>query len=139
MCADKPKNDGNMQVSVQETIRKAERILPGVAAPDREKDPRWQAVIAVGEFVETNPDEVWEFVARWGGHEDDDLRSAIATCLLEHLLEYHFALIFPRVEKAAKKGRLFADMFCRCGKFGQSEVPDNAKRFDQLKDKCRPI
>ena len=124
-------------MTVQEAIQRAEKTLPGVAAPDGEEDLRWRAIIAVGEFIQTNPDEVWDFVARWGGHKDDDLRSAIATCILEHLLEYHFALIFPRVEKAVKQSRLFADMFCCCGKFGQSEVPENAKRFDQFQRKYR--
>jgi hypothetical protein len=59
----------------------------------------------------------------WGGHEQDDLRDAIACELLdlEHLLEYHFVSVFPRVRELAQQDRLFADMFCRCWKFGQSE------------------
>jgi hypothetical protein len=32
-------------------------------------------------------------VLKWGSHEDEDVRAAIATCLLEHLLEYHFKLL----------------------------------------------
>jgi hypothetical protein len=42
------------------------------------------------------------------------------------LLEYHFDLIFPRVEQLVEKDALFADMFCRCWKLGQSELPANA-------------
>jgi hypothetical protein len=122
-------------MTVQEAIQRAEAILPGTPGPPGKEDPRWQAIIAISEFVETNPDEVWNFVARWGSHEDEDLRSAVTTCLLEHLLEHHFGLIFPRVERAVKQSSLFAEMFRSGAKFGQSESPDNAKRFDWLQTK----
>jgi len=61
-------------------------IAAGEAAPDGETDPRWQAVIAVGEFIETDPEPVFAFAQRWGSSDNADLRMAIATCLLEHLL-----------------------------------------------------
>jgi len=124
-------------MTIREAIKKAEEILPGTPVVGDGLDPRWQAIIDVGEFVETHPNEVWDFVARWGSHSCKDLRSAIATCLLEHLLEYHFNLIFPLVEEAVSQNRLFEDMFCGCGKFGQSEYTQNSKRFDRLKKKCR--
>jgi hypothetical protein len=73
-------------MTVMAAIRRANAILPGRPAPDGQTDPRWQAVIAVGEFVEAEPEAVWAFVERWGKHANEDLRSAIATCLLEHLL-----------------------------------------------------
>jgi hypothetical protein len=76
----------NAQLAIQE----AEAILPGTAAPAGESDPRWQAIIAIGDFAETDPEPIWAFVVRWGNHADEDLRTAVATCLLEHLLEYHF-------------------------------------------------
>ena len=41
--------------SVQQAIRDAEKLLPGVPAPDGEPDPRWQAIIKVGEYIETEP------------------------------------------------------------------------------------
>jgi hypothetical protein len=122
-------------MTVQEAIQRAEAILPGTPGSPGEEDPRWQAIIAISEFVETNPDKVWNFIARWGNHEDEDLRAAIATCLLEHLFEHHFGLIFPRVEKAVKESTLFAEMFRSRAKFGQSESPDNAERFDLLQAK----
>jgi len=124
-------------MTVKEAIWEAEKMLPGTPALEHKEDPRWQAIIAVGEFAENNPEEVWSFVYRWGSSEQEDLRTAVATCLLEHLLEYHFDLIFPRVEEAVKKNRFFEDMFLGCAKFGQSEIPKNAKRFDHLKKKCR--
>lgn len=117
--------------SVQDAVARANSVLPGAGDDD---ESRWPAVIAVCEYVETNPDQVWAFIAKWGDHEDEDIRDAIACCGLEHLLEYHFDSIFPRVEDAARSNQLFADMFGRCWKFGQSKLPKNAKRFDQLRN-----
>jgi hypothetical protein len=91
----------------------------------------------VAEFLETEPEAVWEFILSWGGHPQEDLRDAIATCLLEHLLQDHFATYFPRVERQVKAGRMFGDMFDRCWKFGQSEEPLNAARFDRLQNRRR--
>ncbi|MHC4218037.1 MAG: hypothetical protein ACYSU7_06220 [Planctomycetota bacterium] len=119
-------------MTIDEAIQSAERLLPGTPAPDDAMDPRWQAIIEVGEYIESEPEKVLQFVLRWGGHAQDDLRMAIATCLLEHLLGCHFDLVFPRVEAAAKKDPLFGDMFCSCGKFDQTELPDNSHRFDKL-------
>jgi hypothetical protein len=120
-------------MNVSQAIKKAERILPGVALPNGGIDPRWQAIMKVGEFIESHPEEVWQFTARWGKSRNSDLRAAVATCLLEHILEYHFAEFFPRTNELAQKSSLFADTFSLCAKFGQSELPENAKLFDQLK------
>jgi hypothetical protein len=88
-------------MSVESAIRDAEWRLPGEAAPEGEKDPRWQAIIEVGEYTETDPEPIWTFVDHWGRSHDADLRTAIATCLLEHLLEHHFDTIFPRVNRSS--------------------------------------
>ncbi|HEU5255120.1 MAG TPA: hypothetical protein VFU28_03970 [Vicinamibacterales bacterium] len=118
--------------TVQEAIAAAERILPGRAAPDGAIDPRWQAMIAVGDFVETEPDAVWSFVQRWGTSPDEDLRSAVATVLLEHLLEHHFDGMIGSVEHAALNNECFADTVCRCWKLGQAEEPTRAAQLDRL-------
>jgi hypothetical protein len=85
-------------VGVRDAIREADALLPGEPVDDG-RDPRWQAIIRVGEFVQSDPEPVWQFVRRWAGHPQEDLRDAIATCLLEHLLEYHFETYFSHVEK----------------------------------------
>jgi hypothetical protein len=121
-------------MTVQKAIKLADQILPGAAAPEGEKDPRWQRVIEIGTYIDSDPEPVWEFVTRWGSHQDEDLRSAIATCLLEHLLQHHFDLIFPRVQKLAKADRLFASTFTMCWKLGQAELAGNARKFDALRD-----
>jgi hypothetical protein len=75
-----------MTDTVHEAIEATERLLPGVAAPDGELDPRWQAIIEVEGFIETDPEEIWHFIRRWGCDESEDLRRAIATCPLEDLV-----------------------------------------------------
>jgi hypothetical protein len=75
---------------------------------------------------------MWSFVLRWGCSEDEDLRMAIATCVLEHLLEHHFDTFISRVEETARANRLFAETVSSCWRFGQSEEPGRAARLDRL-------
>ena len=124
-------------MTVEKAISVAESILPGHAAPDGEMDARWQAIIAVSEFVESEPEVVWLFARKWGAHPDDDLRMAISTCVLEHLLEFHFDAFISRVEEAAHANQLFADTVGSCWKLGQSDEPTNAARLDRLKASIR--
>jgi hypothetical protein len=119
-------------MTVEDAILSAESILPSEAAPDGEVDARWQAIIEVSEFIETEPDAVWTFVRKWGAHADEDLRTAIATCVLEHLLEQHFDSFIERVEEAAREDSLFAHTVTGCWKLGQAEEPARAARFDRL-------
>ena len=119
-------------MSVQRAIKRADQVLPGVPAPDGETDLRWQRIIDVSVYVDTDPEPVWAFIERWGGHENEDLRTAIGLCLLEHLLGYHFDLIFPRVERRAAEDPMFAFTFRTCRKMGQAEAPENEARWDAL-------
>src|SRR5207248_10348344 len=116
-------------MSVRVAIKRAEALLPGKPAPEGKIDPRWQAIIAVGDYVPTDPEAVWEFARTWGCHPQADLRAAIATCLLEHLLQHHFVAMFPRVERLSERDALFAETVQWCAKFGQAEEPSNAARF----------
>jgi hypothetical protein len=104
-------------VTVAEAIDAAEGVLPGSTAPDGAVDPRWQAIIAVGVFVETDAATIWPFIRRWGAHDDPDLRAAIATCLLEHLLEQDGPTYRPLAESAARDDTRFADTLRRCWTF----------------------
>jgi hypothetical protein len=93
----------------------------------------------VAEFVETDPEPLWAFARRWGSSPDPDLRQGISSCLLEHLLQFHFTLIFPRVAVLARKDPLFADTFLGCWVFGQTEEPANRAQFDALKTELRAL
>jgi len=126
-------------MDVWEAIERAEPILPGRAAAEGRRDPRWQAIIAIEDFVQEEPDAVWSFILRWGNSADEDLRSAIATCLLEHWLEHHFRRFFPRVEEAVRTNSMLADTFLKGWKFGRAKEEDSAKRFDGLRAECRKL
>lgn len=119
-------------MDVHDAIRNADALLPGVPSAKGE-DPRWQAILEIEDFVQFDPEAVWSFVDRWGGHPQEDLRDAIACCLLEHLLECHFDAIFPRVKARAASDPLFGDMFLRCWQLGPSETGENAERFRSLR------
>jgi hypothetical protein len=119
------------EVAVQRAIARAERILPGTPAPDGKRDPRWQAIIRVGEFIETHPEPVWAFTRRWGKHAQSDLRAAIACCLLEHLLEAHFELLFPRVEAEGLTSPRFANTFALCSGYVRRQLPSQVRRIER--------
>jgi hypothetical protein len=121
------------RANVNRAIARAQAILPGRPAPDGQPDPRWQAMIRVGEFVRDEPDAVWAFVRQWGKHAQADLRAAVATCLLEHLLEHHFDAIFPHARREALASVRFADTLGQCSRFGQSAEPANAARWSRLR------
>ena len=122
-------------LTAEEAIDAAEQVLPGEPAPDGDLDPRWQAIIAVGEFVQAAPEVLWPFALRWGSHPDADLRMAIATCLLEHLLEHHFDTFIERVEKATTTSPEFAFTVRACWTFRTSDESHRAARFRRLQAK----
>jgi hypothetical protein len=122
-------------MTVYQAIQKAERVLPGKPAEEGQVDIRWQAIIKVGKFAERHPDEVWAFARKWGAHANADLRTAVATCLLEHLLEHHFDRIFPLVSKACRQSVRFGDTVTMCSEFGQTTIPRNQERFRALTKK----
>ena len=126
--------------TIQHAIRRAERLLPGKPIYNRkEGDPRWQAMLDLQDnFVQSHPEELWHFVLRWGKHSQTDLRDAVACCLLEHLLEHHFKLLYPRVSAAAQSSRRFADTLRRCYWIGEAAWPGNAKRLDRIVGEKRP-
>jgi hypothetical protein len=72
-----------------------------------------------------------------GGHEQEDLRTAIAVLLVEHLLKYHFDLVFPHIEKAAMGSALFGDTFLKAWKLRQAQEPDNSSKFEALRTKLK--
>jgi hypothetical protein len=119
-------------MTIQEALMAADKLLPGIPSPDGTEDPRWQAIIRIGDFVEEEPEAIWPFVLKWGSHEDEDVQAAIATLLLERLLEHHFDLLFPRVEIVAKSNGCFAKTTARCYKLGEAQEPTCAARFDRL-------
>jgi len=62
----------------------------------------------------------------------------VATILLGRLLEFHFDLIFPKVEAAVRSNPLFAHTVKMCWKLGQAKEPSRAQRLDHLKKVSLP-
>jgi len=54
---------------------------------------------------------------------------AIATCLLEHLLEHHFETLIERVETAAMTSPEFARSVLACWTFKKSDESCRAAQF----------
>jgi len=118
--------------TVQRAIARAEALLPGTPASEGARDPRWQAIIRVGEFIPSEPGEVWTFTIKWAKHPQQDLRAAITTCLIEHLLEVHFDSLFPRLRTESLRSIRFARCVTSCWSFGQAEEAMNASRMRRL-------
>jgi hypothetical protein len=90
---------------------------------DADNDCRWQALIVLGEFVPSDPEAVWPVVLRYGDHSDPDMRSGVATVLLEHLLEHHFVRYWPRVRRMVRQSPTrFGDTLERISAFGQARA-----------------
>jgi hypothetical protein len=98
----------------------------------RREDTRWQAAIALGEFASSAPEDIWPLVLKHGSRRHADARTAISTCVLEHILEHHFDAFFPRVREAARSNLQFASAAASCWLIGQSELPRNARRWQSL-------
>jgi hypothetical protein len=82
---------------------------------DSDNDCRWQALIVIGEAIRSSPETAWEVVVDSGSSPDEDMRNAVATVLLEHLLEEQFELYFPSVrDRVLSRDRLFQDTLSRC-------------------------
>jgi len=100
----------------------------------RNEKKRWAAAIDAGDLLYTRPRAVWKLILEHGSSRSEDRRTAVATCMLEHLLEEYFAEYFPLLEKEIRAGnRLLGDTFTRCWKFGQSKSRLNSNRWDRLK------
>jgi hypothetical protein len=115
-----------------QTLKKIDRELAS-----RGEHRRWQAAIALGEFAASAPERIWTLVLKHGSRRHADTRMAIATCVLEHILEHHFDAFFSRVTDAARSNRCFADTAGSCWQMGQSELPRNARRWTGLMRELR--
>ena len=110
-----------------------EKIDEEIGSPD--ENTRWQAVIALAEHghCEHAPDVIWPLVVKWGSSENEDVRTAIATCVLEHILECHFDEYFEKTAVLVRSGnKEFGDTLSRCWKFDNANIPENNERWDDL-------
>jgi hypothetical protein len=109
------------QLAVSGLIKGYFRLAEGLVL-DRDNNCRWQALIVIGEFLKQDPALVWPVIRIHAVSKDDDMRTAVATVLLEHLLEYHLSRYWHRVRRAAlTESPLFADTLSRCAHFGLAQ------------------
>lgn len=127
---------------VDRAIAVAERVLPG-RETKQGKSPRWQVIIAVGDFIQSDPIPVCDFAMKWARRRGRDLKAAIHCCLIEHLLEYHFDLVFPRMREAARENARVADGFIDLWKSpfqcGQASEPKNVARLRRLSNELQRV
>lgn len=90
-------------------------------------DVRWQSIIVIGEYIPFGKrnDEIWDILIEFGGR-DDDMQDALATVLLEHLLEYDFERSVDRITLtlqacSSASADILVDLLRRCWPFGQAE------------------
>jgi len=95
---------------------------------DEDNDCRWQSIIIIGEFIATpKMENIWEIIMTYGNSNDQDMRSAIATVLLEHYFEQNpdqFENKFKMLKQEIKKGKTnLRDTLslCSINNFGSNE------------------
>lgn len=94
---------------------------------------RWAAAAQLSEYVADHPDRIWPMVLRLASSQKDDVRQAVATNVLEHILEHHFDKFFPLIEADVQRGNEnLRDSLRLCWKFGQSLDRSRSKRWDRL-------
>jgi len=93
----------------------------------------WQEAINLAESIDTDADEVFAIISQaLSKTRHGDTIAALATCVIEHILERDFAY-FDQIEREINKGNgrmLYALASCR--KFGESKRDENSRRWDAL-------
>ena len=106
------------------------KILERALASSDDK-ARWAAAAELGEFVYSEPDLLWPIVLKHGSSPDEDLRAAVATCLLEHILEHHFDAFFPKLKiEILKENSNLRNTLELCWKFNLTKV--QVARWEKL-------
>ncbi|NLY00166.1 MAG: hypothetical protein GXY83_29050 [Rhodopirellula sp.] len=91
---------------------------------DKNTDVRWQALIVIGSYIPfgRRNEEIWNLIVEFCGI-DDDMQDALATVLLEHLLEHDFDRTVERIKTAIPVRSVpLLGLLERCWQFGQPEA-----------------
>lgn len=96
--------------------------LARMAILDQDNDCRWQSLIVIGEFIENHPEDIWSIVLEHASNSDEDMKTALATILLEHLLEHHFDNFVPKLRREIVDGKnlAVAKVLAKCWVFGNT-------------------
>jgi hypothetical protein len=112
-------------------------IAKGLIGDRADNNVRWQACIVVGNYIQAMPERVWEAICKYGRSRDDDLRAAISTCLLEHLLNAHFEKYFPKCKKLVERSRYFANTLSTATVMSDDKL-ERVQRFLRSRAKRSP-
>ena len=95
----------------------------------------WRLAIEASNYIPSCPDQIWELILNNGVRSDEEIKLIVATCLLEHLLEFNFMGFFPKLRFAVLVEKIqLSETFLLCWKYGQSEEPQNSAQWDKLVD-----
>jgi hypothetical protein len=111
--------------------------LASLIADGEPSDAIWQASVALSDELFRADQDIngrisfvfEETVSAISAATNPDTFSALATCLLEHLLEVRFSFM-DRIERDIRNGNdklLYA--LTICSKFGEAKLPQNAERL----------
>ena len=96
-------------------------------------DKIWQESIALNENISDSPNEVWQtIVEALDLTKNGDTIAAIATCLLEHLLEQDFTWFGSVAERVQRGDDKLLYALSVCSKFGESTKAENSSRWNRM-------
>ena len=98
----------------------------------RDERAVWQIAADSWDDATERPDDAWPHMIEALAVADDDSIGAIATCILEHILEHDFSY-FDRVEQEIATGNIkMRRAFLLCSRFGHSKLPESEQRWNKL-------
>ncbi len=104
----------------------------------RDSDAIWRIAAESWDDVVRRSSDAWPHLLEALEVADGESVQAIATCVLEHVLEHDFSY-FDLVEREIEAGNeKMLKAFLMCSKFGQSKLPQNEQRWDALVSSARP-
>lgn len=112
--------------------------LAKIHITDSDNDCRWQSIIIIGQFLDNRQQDIWEIILHFGSSNDSDMRTAIATILLEHIFEHNpdsFEKRFKDLKEEIQKGnKNLLDTFSLC-RFQIKDDKQNGQMSELLKTK----
>jgi hypothetical protein len=106
---------------------------------DSNNNCRWQSLIIIGEFLDKYPNDIFNLIVKYGSSKDEDMRTAVATILLEHLLEKDFKKYFSLYKNISKDNSYLLDTLSKCwvnksNSRKQKEINSYLKSFNKYKN-----
>jgi hypothetical protein len=93
---------------------------------DKNNNVRWQALIVLGEYIPSGirNDDIWNIIENFCD-TDEDMQNALATILLEHLLEYDYDSTCQKLQSVtSEKIDFIRNLISRCWSFSEYKLPD---------------